>query len=481
MTRVQDRMDIRTVHSVGKTRQLTPEGYLLCRDVAVARTGHMLYGAGEVPLDDDGGLITVNREADELFKPETLASFEGKAVTNNHPDDWVNPQNWKQLAVGTGFNFRRGEGVEDHLLLADLLVTDAQAIKDIQHGKVEISLGYDADYTQAGKGKGFQTNILGNHIALVDKGRCGSRCKIGDGKTMPKKKAGWLDRLYGLKQTVDATLAEAERDAPDSHDAEPDDVPEADGEQGAALDAKTLDRILKAIQALDAKYDKRLKTLEKQFKDVTQPEHAESQDDDDDGYDDGDEDHSEDGYDDNQDDEHDDQGTYASHDEGDDGQLDDEGFPLQGTARQGLKRRPRKGGKAQPDDHKYTGDSLADLRSRAEILSPGMKLPTLDAAAKGIKKLARTCKCNALRAAYSGSNQHLIDAFTGGRDDFEALPESTLDVAFIGASELIRQRNNAAGARSGISTQDFGRAPRSPAEINAANRQYWNDRAHAKA
>lgn len=424
MARVKDRVDVRTVSSVGKTREVTPEGYLLCRDVAVARTGHMLYGAGEVPLDDDAGLITVNREADELFKPETLASFEGKAVTNDHPDDWVGPQNWKQVAVGTGFNFRRGAGIEDHLMFADLLITDAQAISDVQSGKVEISLGYDADYTQSGKGKGFQTNILGNHIALVDKGRCGERCKIGDSKTMPKKNS-WIDRLRGLKKTVDEAVSEAEEETTDGDG-------DDEGENKPEPDTKTGDAILKAIQSLDAKYDKRFKAMEKKFKDAeSDPDDAETQDDD------------------------------EGEEETQDDVLNAETTP----------KNPSEG------EQKYTGDSLADLRSRAEILSPGIKLPTLDAANKSVGKLARTCKCNALRAAYTGDNQKMIDAFTGGRSDFEALPVATLDAAFIGASELIRQRNNAAGARSGISTQDFGRAPRSPAEINAANRQYWQDRA----
>ena len=427
MTRVRDRVDIRTVNSVGKTREVTPEGYLLCRDVAVARTGHMLYGAGEVPLDDDAGLITVNREADELFAPATLASFEGKAVTNDHPSDWVNPKNWKAVAVGTAFNFRRGAGVEDHLMFADLLITDERAINDVQKGKVEISLGYDADYTQAGKGKGYQTNILGNHIALVEHGRCGSQCKIGDSKTMPGQKKGLLARLRGLKKTVDEALSEAEENPPTNDDDET-----GEGDDGTPVDGKTGDKILAALKSMDAKYEKRFKDMEKRFKD------AEA--------------------------------------EPGEGKKPDEEEPTQDDVLEAetASKTPSEG------EVKYTGDSLAELRSRAEILSPGIKLPTLDAGNKGVGKLARTCKCNALRAAYTGDNQKMIDAFTGGRSDFEALPTVTLDAAFIGASELIRQRNNSAGARSGISTRDFGRPPASIADINKSNRQFWQDRANQK-
>ena len=428
MTRVRDRVEIRTVNSVGKTREVTPEGYLLCRDVAVARTGQMLYGAGEVPLDDDAGLITVNREADELFAEATLASFEGKAVTNDHPSDWVNPKNWKDVAVGTAFNFRRGAGVEDHLMFADLLITDEQAINEVQKGKVEISLGYDADYTQAGKGKGYQTNILGNHIALVEHGRCGSRCKIGDGKTMPEQKKGLLGRLRGLKKTVDEALSEAEKNPPTNDD----DDETGEGDNDAPVDSKTGDKILAALKSMDAKYEKRFKDMEKRFKDAEAEPGG--------------------------------------------GKPDEEEEPTQDDVLEAetASKTPSEG------EVKYTGDSLAELRSRAEILSPGIKLPTLDAANKGVGKLARTCKCNALRAAYTGDNQKMIDAFTGGRSDFEALSAVTLDAAFIGASELIRQRNNSAGARSGISTRDFGRPPASITEINANNRQFWKDRANQK-
>ena len=67
-----------TVSKIGKTREMTPEGYLLCRDVALARTGTLLYGDGEIPVEPDNtGLIVVTRGDDDLFRPETMASAEG--------------------------------------------------------------------------------------------------------------------------------------------------------------------------------------------------------------------------------------------------------------------------------------------------------------------------------------------------------------------------------------------------------------------
>ena len=47
-------------------------------------------------------------------------------------------------------------------------------------GKRELSAGYDAEYETISPGVGRQHQIVGNHVALVDRGRCGVRCAIGD-------------------------------------------------------------------------------------------------------------------------------------------------------------------------------------------------------------------------------------------------------------------------------------------------------------
>ena len=224
----KDRSNFYTVGKLGKTREVTPEGYLLCRDVPLACTGSLLYGEGEVPVTADAGLIVITRGDDDLFRPETIASFEGKPITNDHPDDWITPDNWKELSKGVAQNVRRGEGIEDHLLIADLLVQDKDAIEAIQGGKVEISLGYDADYTEISKGKGTQSNIIGNHVALVDKGRCGSRCSIGD-SFMSKKtdKKPWYQALLGAKRTIDEALEEAKETQDSEEETEDEDEDES--------------------------------------------------------------------------------------------------------------------------------------------------------------------------------------------------------------------------------------------------------------
>ena len=100
-----------TVQKLGPKRSLTPEGFLLCEEVPVARTGEMLYGPGEVPVEPGpDGLIRISRTPEEVFRAETMASCMGKDATLDHPDDFVQPSNYAALTQGVMLNPRRGTG-----------------------------------------------------------------------------------------------------------------------------------------------------------------------------------------------------------------------------------------------------------------------------------------------------------------------------------------------------------------------------------
>lgn len=164
--------------------RLTPEGYLLCLNVPIARTGEQEYGPDETPIEakDEGSMVKIQRDEKEVFRAETIASFQGKPVTIGHPEDMVDPDSWRDLAKGTIQNVRRGEGEFNDSLIADLLITDKEAIKAIQKGLREVSCGYKADYVETGIGAGKQVNIVGNHLALVTQARAGSDYEIKDHK-----------------------------------------------------------------------------------------------------------------------------------------------------------------------------------------------------------------------------------------------------------------------------------------------------------
>jgi len=160
-----------------------PEGYLLCLNVPVARSGTQEYLPEELgmPAPATGPpTIPVYRPEEEVFSPETIASFEGMPVTNDHPVDGVSIENIRALQKGHAQNVRRGSGDDADLLLADLMITDERLIHLIMdEGKREISCGYTYELCEE-NGQYVQRKIRGNHIAVVDAGRAGPRVCIKD-------------------------------------------------------------------------------------------------------------------------------------------------------------------------------------------------------------------------------------------------------------------------------------------------------------
>ncbi len=156
-----------------------PEGYLLCLNVPVARTGIQEYLPEELGLPPAPGTVSVYRAPDEVFDPATIASFEGMPVTDDHPPEGVDIENVRRFQRGHAHNVRRGAGAESDLLLADLIITDPGLAEAILGGKREISCGYTYDLICL-DGMYFQRRIRGNHIAVVDAGRAGPRVSIRD-------------------------------------------------------------------------------------------------------------------------------------------------------------------------------------------------------------------------------------------------------------------------------------------------------------
>lgn len=155
----------------------TVEGYLICRNVPIARIGQQDYLAGELQLDGDPQrLVPVFRHQEDVFEPAALASFEGKPVTKLHPPETVGPENYGAYAVGHAQNVRR----DGDFVTADLYINDPGLASDIRGGVLrEVSCGYICQYEP--EGPGFrQTHIRGNHVAVVPRGRAGHEVAIKD-------------------------------------------------------------------------------------------------------------------------------------------------------------------------------------------------------------------------------------------------------------------------------------------------------------
>ena len=210
----------------------TPEGYLICRDVPIARTGEMTYLASELGLEGTG-LVRVSRRAEDVFDANALASFEGKDITAGHPAEQMGPVNYAAYSKGHVQNVRRaGEYV-----LADLLIKDASLISDIRAGVVrEVSCGYQCRYVPDGDGY-RQEEIRGNHVAIVPKGRAGREVAIKDSA----EDAGKGTNMSKFAQAILTALGLAAKDAQDEAE-----VQSLVNTAMTALDAEPADRALSA-------------------------------------------------------------------------------------------------------------------------------------------------------------------------------------------------------------------------------------------
>lgn len=358
------KLEFYTTQQIGPKRHKTPEGWLVCQDVAIARTGEMRYLGTEVPVAaGPDGTVIIQREPEEVFRPETIASAMGKDVVDDHPEVDVDTSNWRNLSMGVVVNPRRGLGDEADLLFADLIIKDPRAIQLVDDGKREVSCGYDAQYDELAPGLGRQRDIVINHVALVERGRCGPRCSINDHQKEPlmrttdeKKVTAWgrlravlLKGTTADRDVIAKALDEAEKEDED----EKKDSKDAEG--GSALHlhlpgGEGSGKVAGGDEEMPAWFKKHAEASDKRFGDIEgnmgkmlekwakeegeEPEHQ------------------------------DDQAVLS-------GAL--KGEVPEGTTGDAIKKMK---------DSALMQDSFAETIAGAEILVPGIKMPTFDAKAK---------------------------------------------------------------------------------------------------
>jgi hypothetical protein len=453
---------ILATEQIGPKQSLLASGALLCQDVPIARIGVQDYAAVELPdIEDKDGVVEVERTEDEVFDSEAIASFEGVPITIEHPREPVTPDNWIVYAKGSVHNVRRGEGEMSDFLMADLLIQDKGAIHDIQTKRLrEISCGYDAGYIQIAPGRAQQTSIVGNHVALLaGSARCGEACSVQDSLPTPtgdpsmatKKGAESLkDKLRKLFMTRDSEAFEkALSEEVKDEDGEAGNVPaihihmagaekvgagagttadtDPPADPAAASAADPMAQVMDAIKAVAdsvAAIGERVSKLEA--------------------------------------------GPTADADPEPSGDPDPEPEPT-GDA----DPEPEPEGKDKPaatNDSASFRDEFQDAKARAEILAPGVKLPTFDA--KAASKTTSDSLCvlrrRALRAALTNDNADLVRAITGDAD----VSKMTCDaakMAFHASSELVKQKNKTVARK----TTD---AAKEAKDINQIHAEFWANR-----
>lgn len=459
-----------TAEQIGPKRHKTLDGFLVCEDVPIARTGDQLYLPQETPIEPDprGGPTIVERREEEVFRAETIASFNGKPFVYEHPDDYVTPQSYAALAKGHVMNVRRGTGVMNQILLADLFVTDEATMMAIEQGKRELSCGYRADFYQIAPGRGGQRNIIGNHVALVDRGRCGAECAIGDQQVcdchtckekrrtaMPKKTLqDRLMSLLGVKdvdafnkalgQPVEDTAAgEAAREihihVGDSDEDKDDKDKKKTDDAYAALDKRVGDLEEKAEKTNDA-----IKDFRKAFDEFTAKTNTADAD------------------------EEEKKKKKETEDEQILGALEMEAPP--GT---GDKARAAK-------DSAYLADSFQQTLAYAEILAPGLSVPVFDRAGDPRKTYDAICRLRrtALELAHgSPASRAVIDEALGGKAfDVKAMSCQDVRALFMSAGLAQKSKNSATAVAGVARTADGKNKPQpiaSVRDLNKANADFY--------
>jgi hypothetical protein len=210
---MSQRCSVRDLMTVSK-REITPQGYLVAPTV-LGRCGIQPYSRAELGLDGDPNeIINLMRLPEEVFRPETIASFENVPITDEHPPAGVDAANWKAVSRGHVRDIHRGEG---DLLSGTTWVMDGEEVQRIASGKKFTSCGYsfDLDLTpgvdSAGKPfHGYQRKILGDHLSIVDAPRGGPICAVGDQQNKEKIMAMRKLAVDGLPRfEVDELAAEA--------------------------------------------------------------------------------------------------------------------------------------------------------------------------------------------------------------------------------------------------------------------------------
>ena len=206
----------------------TPEGFLICKDVPIARTGTQQYRGCEFGGPVADGIYNVQRPEAEVFDSAAVASFEGKPVCDEHPEEDVTPDNYGRYMKGVCRDVRRGDGDLSNCLVADLVIYDADLIGKIEAGKREISCGYDCLWNPTSDSSYDQLEIRGNHVAVVDRGRAGHKVAIRDtaddkkgGTKMSKSLIGRILRALARDESTTPEDMEAAAKLAGSSDAEP--------------------------------------------------------------------------------------------------------------------------------------------------------------------------------------------------------------------------------------------------------------------
>ena len=165
-------------------KNVDDNGYWLIKHNPVTKEGVFPYLGKSIDSSlEPEQIYMVYRPYESISSEETLESFNCVPLIENH----------EMLGEGfTPYDNRKADGVlfntmsENGVMYGDIKIFSENLKKCIEHGKKELSIGYTCDYVKEKgdfNGENYdykQLNIIGNHIALVEKGRAGRDVRVYD-------------------------------------------------------------------------------------------------------------------------------------------------------------------------------------------------------------------------------------------------------------------------------------------------------------
>lgn len=151
----------------------------------VARAGNVQLYLGKEMGVTDKEVVRVYRPEEEVFNTDSMKTFPHKYVTLGHPRG---PADFEQHAVGwLGDEVAR----DGDFIRVPMTVAGKKAQDAVRDGTRELSVGYTSaiDFTpgKTPTGEDYDakmTNIVVDHVAIVQHARGGSQLRIGDWRTV---------------------------------------------------------------------------------------------------------------------------------------------------------------------------------------------------------------------------------------------------------------------------------------------------------
>lgn len=198
----------------GSTRQTLENGFLKVKG-RVARSGIQSYYRCELGLKDEPfKRIRLYRPPEVVLSDEVCKMFDGVDVTNEHPKEFIDKTNYRKLTAGVVLGNAQKDEESPNFIVCDMLIKDADTIKAIEAGKIQLSVGYrnTIDFTDGvtPEGEKYDARVdkitLVNHVALVPRARAGIEARLFDsfGGKMKNLKIG--DAEFELNDEVASAI-----------------------------------------------------------------------------------------------------------------------------------------------------------------------------------------------------------------------------------------------------------------------------------